>query len=66
MIPHMLLWSVGAPEVIIILVVILLFFGGKKLPELAKGLGKGLKEFRNATKDEDSSNSGNENNKSSE
>ncbi len=42
---------VGGPEIIIILVVILLLFGGKKIPELAKGLGKGIKDFKNATKD---------------
>ena len=39
------------PELIIIFVVILLLFGAKKLPELAKGLGRGIKEFKNATKD---------------
>ena len=38
--------SLGWPEVIIILVVALLLFGGKKLPELAKGVAKGLKTFR--------------------
>ncbi len=42
---------VGGPEIIIILVVVLLLFGGKKIPELAKGLGKGIKDFKNATKD---------------
>ncbi|MAP67068.1 MAG: twin-arginine translocase TatA/TatE family subunit [Candidatus Marinimicrobia bacterium] len=43
--------SLGAPEIIIIFVLVLVFFGGKKLPEFARGLGKGLKEFKNATKD---------------
>jgi sec-independent protein translocase protein TatA len=38
-------------EITLILGVILLLFGGKKLPELAKGLGQGLKEFKAATKD---------------
>jgi len=42
---------VGGPEIIIILVVVLLLFGGKKIPELAKGLGRGIKDFKNATKD---------------
>ena len=42
---------VGGPEIIIILVVVLLMFGGKKIPELARGLGKGIKDFKNATKD---------------
>ncbi len=42
------------PEVLIlILVVVLLMFGGQKIPELMKGLGKGIKEFKNATKDEE-------------
>lgn len=38
----------GAPEIIIILVVVLLLFGGKKIPELMRGLGKGMKEFKEA------------------
>lgn len=40
--------GLGAPEVIIIAVVILLIFGGKKLPELMRGLGKGVKDFKQA------------------
>lgn len=43
----------GPSELLIILAVVLVLFGGKKLPELAKGLGQGLKEFKAATKDED-------------
>lgn len=43
----------GGPEIIVIVVVVLLLFGGKKIPELAKGLGKGIKEFRSATEDSD-------------
>ena len=42
---------IGLPEIIVILVIVLLLFGGKKLPELAKGLGKGLREFKNASRD---------------
>ncbi|WP_297332759.1 twin-arginine translocase TatA/TatE family subunit [Flavobacterium sp.] len=42
----------GAFEIILIVVVILLLFGGKKIPELMKGLGSGIKEFKNAAKDE--------------
>lgn len=38
----------GGPELILIGVVILLLFGGKKLPELMRGLGKGINEFKNA------------------
>lgn len=43
----------GAPQVILIIAVVLLLFGGKKIPELMKGLGGGVKEFKNAMKDED-------------
>ncbi|WP_367913641.1 twin-arginine translocase TatA/TatE family subunit [Leadbetterella sp. DM7] len=45
------LGSLGGSEIFVILFVILLFFGAKKLPELARGLGKGIKEFKDATKD---------------
>ena len=44
---------IGGPQVIIILVVVLLLFGGRKIPELMKGLGSGIKEFKNASKDEE-------------
>jgi len=40
-------------ELIIILVVVLLLFGGKKIPELAKGLGSGIKNFKDAVKEDD-------------
>ncbi|PWA06947.1 Sec-independent protein translocase subunit TatA/TatB [Flavobacterium psychrotolerans] len=40
----------GPTEIILVLAVILLFFGGKKIPELMKGLGNGVKEFKNASK----------------
>ena len=46
-----LIGGLQGPELILILVVILIFFGAKKLPELAKGLGQGIKEFKKATKD---------------
>ncbi len=39
----------SGPELIIIVVIILLLFGGKKIPELMRGLGKGVKEFKNAS-----------------
>lgn len=42
----------GATEIILIIAVILLMFGGKKIPELMKGLGSGIKEFKNAAKDD--------------
>ncbi len=40
--------SLGAPEIILIIIAILILFGGKKIPELMKGLGKGMKEFKDA------------------
>ncbi len=40
--------GIGGPELIMIGVVVLLLFGGKKLPELMRGLGKGINEFKNA------------------
>jgi sec-independent protein translocase protein TatA len=46
-----LIFNMGAPELILVGLAILLFFGGKKLPELMKGLGKGMKEFKDAQKD---------------
>ncbi|WP_177761707.1 twin-arginine translocase TatA/TatE family subunit [Flavobacterium sp. I3-2] len=39
-------------QIVVILAVILLLFGGKKIPELMKGLGSGIKEFKDATKEE--------------
>jgi sec-independent protein translocase protein TatA len=41
----------GQTEIIIIVLVILLLFGGKKIPELAKGLGKGIREFKDGMKE---------------
>ena len=43
--------SLGGPEIILILLFVLIFFGAKKLPDLAKGLGQGIREFRKAAKD---------------
>jgi len=43
--------GIGTFEILIILFIILLLFGAKKLPELAKGLGKGIKEFKKASND---------------
>lgn len=43
----------GGQEIIVVLVIVLIFFGGRKIPELMKGLGKGMKEFKNATKGDD-------------
>ncbi len=44
--------KLGVTEIILILAVVLLLFGGKKIPELMKGLGKGIKEFKDASKGE--------------
>ncbi|MDI6765634.1 MAG: twin-arginine translocase TatA/TatE family subunit [Bacteroidota bacterium] len=43
--------NLGTGEIILILLIVLIFFGAKKIPELAQGLGKGLKEFRKAARD---------------
>lgn len=40
----------GLQELILILVIVLLFFGGRKIPELMRGLGRGMKEFKDASK----------------
>src|SRR5437879_12128460 len=45
------LFNLGGGEVILILLVVLVLFGAKKLPELAKGLGQGIKEFKKATRE---------------
>ncbi len=43
----------GAWQIVLIVVVVLLMFGGKKIPELMRGLGSGIKEFKDASKEED-------------
>jgi sec-independent protein translocase protein TatA len=45
---------IGGPQVILIIAVVLLLFGGRKIPELMRGLGSGIKEFKNASKEEGS------------
>ncbi|MDR3245785.1 MAG: twin-arginine translocase TatA/TatE family subunit [Prevotellaceae bacterium] len=44
------LGSLGMPEIIVIALVVLLLFGGKKIPELMKGIGKGVKSFKDGVK----------------
>ncbi len=52
-----LVFSPGPFEIIIILIVVVLLFGGRKIPELMKGLGQGMKEFKKATKEEEKNDS---------
>jgi len=47
------IFGLGGSEMIVILIIVLLLFGGKKIPELMKGLGKGVKEFKDASKGTD-------------
>ena len=45
--------SIGLPELLVILVVAVLLFGGKKIPELAKGLGEGIRNFKTSLKEDE-------------
>ena len=53
MLTNILLFSLGAPEIILIALVVLSIFGGKKIPELMRGLGKGVTSFKKGLKDVD-------------
>ena len=48
--------AIGPWQIVLIVVVVLLLFGGKKIPELMRGLGSGIKEFKDASKEEDTEN----------
>ena len=48
---NLLLFGIGMQEVIVIALIVLLLFGGKKIPELMKGLGKGVKSFKDGMKE---------------
>lgn len=50
---YMLPLMIGPWQIAVIVVMVLLLFGGKKIPELMRGLGSGIKEFKDASKDED-------------
>jgi sec-independent protein translocase protein TatA len=54
-----LLGSIGPWQVVLIVAIVLLLFGGRKIPELMRGLGKGIKEFKDASKGEDTANTNN-------
>lgn len=47
------IFGLGAGELVIVLIILLVLFGGSKLPQLAKGLGQSMKEFKKASKDDD-------------
>ncbi|MGB5418246.1 twin-arginine translocase TatA/TatE family subunit [Algibacter sp.] len=51
---YMLPLAIGPWQIALIVVVVLLLFGGKKIPELMRGLGSGIKEFKDASKEEES------------
>lgn len=51
---NVVLGMLGPWQVVLIIIVIVLLFGGRKIPELMKGIGKGMTEFKKATKDDDS------------
>ncbi|MDY3337620.1 twin-arginine translocase TatA/TatE family subunit [Riemerella anatipestifer] len=55
-----ILGAIGPWQIVAIVVVLLLFFGGRKIPELMKGLGSGIKEFKDAVKEDDKSTSSTE------
>ena len=52
-----LLGMIGWQQILIIAIIILVLFGGKKIPEMMKGVGKGMKEFKDATKADDTKDS---------
>ncbi|WP_374365240.1 twin-arginine translocase TatA/TatE family subunit [Cloacibacterium sp.] len=53
MISPLVILSLSAQHIIIVAIILLLLFGGKKIPELMKGVGSGIKEFKDAVKEDD-------------
>ena len=51
-----MLGRIGIPELLIILTIILVLFGASRLPEIGRGIGKGIRNFKDATKDDDKDN----------
>ena len=50
---NFILGAIGTTQILVILAAVLLLFGGRKIPELMKGLGGGIKEFKKASKEDD-------------
>ena len=50
---QIMFFAISPVQILVIALVVLLLFGGRKIPELMKGLGTGIKEFKNATKQEE-------------
>jgi sec-independent protein translocase protein TatA len=61
--PTLAILGLGTPEILLILAIVIFLFGAKKLPELAKGLGKSMKEFKKASSTDDDEDSEDEDNK---
>jgi sec-independent protein translocase protein TatA len=53
---YVIMGMVGPWQIVLLILVVVLLFGGRKIPELMKGIGQGMKEFKNATKDTDGKN----------
>jgi sec-independent protein translocase protein TatA len=51
MLPAVILFALGMPEILVIALIVLLLFGGKKIPELMRGIGKGVSEFKKGVND---------------
>ncbi|HEX8551494.1 MAG TPA: twin-arginine translocase TatA/TatE family subunit [Abditibacteriaceae bacterium] len=47
------MFGLGTPELIIVLVLVLVLFGGAKLPQMMRGMGEGMREFKKATRDDE-------------